>query len=318
MTDFLALANEALCYEGADTYLGATAEQLADVLAANTDLWTPATDDTSWSIDDEDGFMAALAAHLMVGHRHDGTIGIGSYWHLSATDSTTEARVYAAAVAPTFEMIEVDETEQCFGTGFGTIRHGGSGPGSYIWWAAGSAGWIRPTQHTVPGGWNIVSMVGVPHAGWVAASGHCQTGNVPQMGDPYPRRVWYRGVTVEEVRKGLVGALAASWTADRADTENNFGRAPIVQLRYLLPEARDHVSVDGDDADFDYETWNTGVVAAVREVFPEATEVKSDEWTYTFDLGGGDMLVITDNTGYMTDAQLLRNDAWDIKITEEW
>lgn len=64
MTDFLALANEAICYEGSDTYLGATSEQLADVLAANTDLWTPATDDTSWSIDDEDGFMAALAAKV--------------------------------------------------------------------------------------------------------------------------------------------------------------------------------------------------------------------------------------------------------------
>ena len=64
MTDFLALANEAICYEGSDTYLGATSEQLAYVLAANTDLWTPATDDTSWSIDDEDGFMAALAAKV--------------------------------------------------------------------------------------------------------------------------------------------------------------------------------------------------------------------------------------------------------------
>jgi hypothetical protein len=41
MTDFLALANEAICYEGSDTYLGATSEQLADMLAANQDLWTP-------------------------------------------------------------------------------------------------------------------------------------------------------------------------------------------------------------------------------------------------------------------------------------
>ena len=64
MTEILALANEALCYEGSDAYLGATPEQLADVLAANQDLWTPATDDTPWSIDDEGAFMAALAAHL--------------------------------------------------------------------------------------------------------------------------------------------------------------------------------------------------------------------------------------------------------------
>jgi hypothetical protein len=93
-------------------------------------------------------------------------------------------------------------------------------------------------------------------------------------------------------------------------------KTAITALRIKLPTAMDHV--DGVDGDFDYETWNTGVVAAVREVFPAATEVNFDEWTGTFDLGGGDMLVITDNTGYMTDAQLLRNDAWDIKITEEW
>jgi hypothetical protein len=90
-------------------------------------------------------------------------------------------------------------------------------------------------------------------------------------------------------------------------------RTAITALRIKLPTAMDHV--DGVDGDFDYETWNTGVVAAVREVFPAATEVKFDEWTGTFDLGDGNLLVITDNTGYMTEEELLGQQAWGVEIT---
>ncbi len=90
-------------------------------------------------------------------------------------------------------------------------------------------------------------------------------------------------------------------------------KTAITALRIKLPTAMDHV--DGVDGDFDYETWNTGVVAAVREVFPAATEVNFDEWTGTFDLGGGDTLRITDRTGYMTEDELLGRQAWGVEIT---
>lgn len=101
MTDFLALANEAICYEGSDTYLGATSEQLADMLAANQDLWTPATDDTPWSIDDEGAFMAALAAHLY----HDAST--------SAARATVEVRVAERLLdnLPNDLSVEIDDNE---------------------------------------------------------------------------------------------------------------------------------------------------------------------------------------------------------------
>ncbi len=95
-------------------------------------------------------------------------------------------------------------------------------------------------------------------------------------------------------------------------------RTAITALRIKLPTAMDHVDTVEGDVDFDYEAWNAGVSTAVREVFPAATEINFDEWTGTYDLGDGNMLVITDRTGYMTEDELLGQQAWDIKIMEEW
>lgn len=92
-------------------------------------------------------------------------------------------------------------------------------------------------------------------------------------------------------------------------------KTAITALRIKLPESRDHVAVDDDDVEFDYETWNVGVSTAVQEVFPDAAEVNFDEWTGTYDLGGGDRLVITDNTGYLIESELLGLDAWDVDLT---
>lgn len=91
-------------------------------------------------------------------------------------------------------------------------------------------------------------------------------------------------------------------------------KSAITALRIALPQATDHVAVEGDDADFDYEVWSAGVSAAVREVFPAATEVSFDEWTGTYDIGGG-TLRITDNTGYLIESELLGLDAWDVDLT---
>ncbi len=95
-------------------------------------------------------------------------------------------------------------------------------------------------------------------------------------------------------------------------------RTAITALRIKLPTAMDHVDTVEGDVDFDYKAWNAGVSTAVREVFPAATEINFDEWTGTYDLGDGNMLVITDRTGYMTEDELLGQQAWDIKIMEEW
>ncbi len=90
-------------------------------------------------------------------------------------------------------------------------------------------------------------------------------------------------------------------------------KSAITALRIALPQATDHVAVEGDDADFDYEVWSAGVSAAVREVFPAATEVSFDEWTGTYDIGGG-TLRITDNTGFMTEDELLGRQDWDVEF----
>jgi hypothetical protein len=95
-------------------------------------------------------------------------------------------------------------------------------------------------------------------------------------------------------------------------------KTAITALRIKLPTAMDHVDTVEGDVDFDYKAWNAGVSTAVREVFPAATEINFDEWTGTYDLGDGNMLVITDRTGYMTEDELLGQQAWDIKIMEEW
>ena len=92
-------------------------------------------------------------------------------------------------------------------------------------------------------------------------------------------------------------------------------RTAITALRIKLPTAMDHVDTVDGDVDFDYEAWSAGVSAAVQEVFPAATEVKFDEWTGTYDLGDGNLLVITDNTGYMTEDELLGQQAWGVEIT---
>lgn len=90
-------------------------------------------------------------------------------------------------------------------------------------------------------------------------------------------------------------------------------KTAITALRIKLPTANSHV--DADDVDFDYEAWNMGVSTVVREVFPAATEVNFDEWTGTYDLGGGVMLRITDRTGFMTEDELLGRQAWGVEIT---
>ena len=62
MSDTIALATEAITYEGSDAYHGATVEQLAEFLDTHTPLWEPATEDSAWTT--LDGFGEALRSTM--------------------------------------------------------------------------------------------------------------------------------------------------------------------------------------------------------------------------------------------------------------